>query len=393
MVDKIVVDKVIIKNMKKFAAHYALLPDGLLERPLIETDDLGRILSISQYDDPAALDASAATQFHAGVLLPSLVNAHCHLELSYLKGAIPRGCGYAGFAAAMAAVRNHFTPEQRACAIAEADRRLFESGTGAVGDIANDDSSFAVKRSSRLAYRTFAEVFGLRTPNTDIARQLLDYPATTLTPHSLYSLNDREFKALCREGDGLLSIHFMESPAERQLFEGHGPLLDWYARAGFDCDFLHYASPAERLTACVSADRSVMLVHCTCVTQKDIDLIMSHFRAPVYWCLSPRSNDFISGLQPDTDLLRRNGLQLCIGTDSLASNTSLSLADELLALADRVPALELLRAATATAARALGVGERAGRLDVGARCGLVVAEGVDVDGDRLTKNFALRRVV
>lgn len=381
-------------NRRKIASHYALLPDTVLERPLVEVDSSGCILSIGQYDSAAELDRMAGTEFYAGMLVPSLVNAHTHLELSCMRGAIPQGCGYAGFAAAMARLRNNFTPEERQQAMAAADREMYEAGIGFAGDISNDESSLEIKAASSIGYHTFFEVFGLKTDNFNKAAKIVAQrgsAALSLTPHSLYSLNDGLLRRLCREGEGLLSIHFMESPAEQELFEGRGSLREWFDSQGFGCDFLHYGSPAERLVACVPADRSVMLVHCTCVTQRDIDVIMNHFRAPVHWCLCPASNRFITGLQPDIELLRRNGLNICMGTDSLASNTSLDMRGELLSFGS-TPAVETLRRATAGGAKALGLSDK-GSLVTGSRCGLTAVGGIDLAGNRFTDRLSLKRVL
>lgn len=168
------------------------------------------------------------------------------------------------------------------------------------------------------AYHTFVEFFGLRAASAEHLLPLLRHPQTSLTPHSLYSVQDAPLRAIAARGDAPLSIHFMESPGEAALFEHRGPLWEWYAKAGFSCDFLHYGSPAERLVACVPHDRRVTLVHDCCITQRDIDIVMGHFTAPVWWCLCPRSNRYISGLEPPVELLRRNRLNICLGTDSLA---------------------------------------------------------------------------
>lgn len=367
--------------IRTIAAHAALTREGVMRNPLIRIDGR-RIVSLSQYD-PQQLDTMHGTEFYAGMLVPQLVDAHLHLELSYLRGAIPRGSGFAGFAAAMARTRHTFTPGQRHEAASAADAELRREGTGIAGDIANDDTAFAVKERSTMLYRTFAEVFGLNTPSFAAAEELLSHTHTTLTPHSTYSLQDEPFRRLCREGVGPLSIHFMETLAERELYEGRGALHEWYRTQGWRCDFLHYGSPAERITACVPHTRSVMLVHCCCVTQRDIDLIMNHFSAPVYWVLCPRSNEYISGLRPDVQLLRSNGLNICAGTDSLASNDRLSIVEELKALGD-VPADEALRWATATGAAALGFGEAAATLAEGNECGLTLIEGLDLAANRLT---------
>lgn len=380
---------------RKIAAHRALLPDRVLERPLVEVDSTGRVVSVGQYEDFATLDMSAGVEFCAGMLVPALVNAHTHLELSHLRGVIPCGCGYAGFAAGIARTRNAFTEEQRLEAMAAADREMFDAGIGLAGDIANDESSSGVKSESRITYRTFCEVFGLKTDNFERALEMSRKDASgrfSVTPHSLYSLNDSLLRRVCSEGEGVLSIHFMESAAERELFEGRGPLREWFDAEGFICDFLHYGSPAERLVKCIPADRSVMLVHCTCVSQQDIDLIMNHFRAPVHWCLCPSSNLHITGLQPDVGLLRRNGLNICLGTDSLASNSTLSLSGELRQLSE-YPATEVLRWATSGGAEALGCGDTAGRIEKGLRCGLAAVSGVDFATDRFTEALSIKRIV
>ena len=138
-----------------------------------------------------------------------------------------------------------FSAEQRVQAVEAADAAMWQAGIEAVGDISNGDTAFAVKSRSRIAYHTFVEFFGLRAASAEHLLPLLRHPQTSLTPHSLYSVQDAPLRAIAARGDAPLSIHFMESPGEAALFEHRGPLWEWYAKAGFSCDFLHYGSPAE----------------------------------------------------------------------------------------------------------------------------------------------------
>ena len=179
-------------------------------------------------------------EFYSGILLPGMVNAHCHLELSCLRGAIPAGGGFAAFARGMGAQRGRFDEEQRRRAIEAADARMWREGVAAVGDVANGESTFAVKARSAIRYRTFAELFGLQSTSTAPVDGLLRHAATSLTPHSTYSVPDALFRRICSGGDAPLSIHFMESPAEEALYRGEGELAAWYAERGWRCDFLHY---------------------------------------------------------------------------------------------------------------------------------------------------------
>ncbi|MDE6778353.1 MAG: amidohydrolase family protein [Alistipes sp.] len=378
-----------VHSLRRIASHRLLLPDStLLPSPLVTVDGDGCILAVESVSD---VDRREGVEFYPGLLVPGFVNAHCHLELSHLGGFVPRRCGFAGFARAMGAARGRFTDEERSMAAAAAAAAMWHEGVAAVGDISNGPASFAVKAASPLRFRNWVELFGLGVRDAEALRPLLDRPNASLTPHSVYSVQDAPFRAICAAGREPLSIHFMESAGEAELFAGRGELAEWYAAQGWTCDFLGYGMPSERIVESVPADRSVVLVHDCHVTQPDIDIIMSHFSAPVWWCLCPRSNDFISGVRPPVELLRRNGLNICIGTDSMASNDSLSMLEEVRALSD-MPLAEALVAATLGGAQALGFDDL-GAVEPGRRPGLAVVSGVDFDTMTLRDTAAARRVV
>jgi cytosine/adenosine deaminase-related metal-dependent hydrolase len=338
------------------------------------------------------------TEFYAGVLCAGFVNAHCHTELSYLRGAIARGEGFAAFAREIGRVRGLFSAEQRQQALLAADAAMWQEGVEVVGDVVNDESSFAVKLRSRISYLSFSEVFGLGS-TTESARRLTVNPHTSLTPHSTYSVQDAVFREIADEGSQTqrpqpLSIHFMESDAEAALFRGEGSLAAWYAKMGWQCDFLHYGSPARRVVESVPHDRGVLLVHNCCVGRDDVRLIESHFDS-VGWVLCPRSNDYISRLQPPVSMLREEGVRICIGTDSLASNDSLSMMAEMRALG-HIPLREVARWATINGAEALGVEADKGSVERGKHSGIVLLEGVAMEADGelyLTDRSLARRLV
>lgn len=369
-------------QIRQIASHLLLTDEGFYSNPLLRVDATTKeILSIEQYG--ADLDFQAGVEFYSGILCRGFVNSHCHLELSYLRGAINEGCGYAAFAGAMAAVRDNFSEELRLEAIKSADSDMWTQGVDAVADIVNDSSSFEVKAASNIHYHSFAEVFGLKKSNIELCKQLATQPNTSLTPHSTYSIQSADFDTVCRNGSDPLSIHFLESEGEHLLYKGNGSLAEWYKNVGFECDFLHHASPAARIVATVPASRSVMLVHNCFVTQEDIDTIMSHFTAPVYWVLCPRSNKYISGSLPQSvELLRKNRLNICLGTDSLASNHSLTMLEEIKALPE-VPLFERLHWATTAGAAALGIQNR----------GLINIDGVDCASMQLTPQSRSKRIL
>lgn len=342
------------------------------------------------------MDSTAGVEFYSGILCAGFVNAHSHIELSYLKGAIAEGEGFAAFAESIGKVRGCYSEEERLAAIVEADREMWQEGVDAVGDIVNGATSFSAKAASPILYHNFVEVFGLRECNLDRQRELLKYPHTSLTPHSIYSVPDTPFREVCRvDTDKPLSIHFLESPAEAELYRGYGSLHDWYSKVCFKCDFLQYGSPTERIVKCVPKERSVLFVHNCEITPHDIEVILNHFEAPLSWVLCPRSNNYISGIVPRAvELLRSMGsnINICIGTDSLASNWSLSIIEELKMFRD-IPLAELLQWATINGAKALGIADKYGSIEIGKRSGIVNITGIDLLTFTLTPIAKARRVL
>ena len=96
-------------------------------------------------------------EFFSGVLIPGFVNAHCHSELSYLRGKIERRRGFAGFADSIARVRHEATPEERLASAAYWNAKMYQEGITAVGDICNGASTFPLKQKSPVYYHNFIE--------------------------------------------------------------------------------------------------------------------------------------------------------------------------------------------------------------------------------------------
>ena len=115
-------------SLRKIASHYLLTPQGFQARPLITIKCFGdhshEIVAVEQYDE--RLDSMAGVEFHSGILCAGFVNAHSHIELSYLRGAIAEGGGFASFAESIGRVRGAFSEEERLSSIAEADKTMWQ---------------------------------------------------------------------------------------------------------------------------------------------------------------------------------------------------------------------------------------------------------------------------
>ena len=382
--------------MRRISAHYIFLDGEIYSRPVVTLNDEGVIadIAINQTD----IDRHPLTEFYDGILLPDLVNAHNHTELSHLVGAIPEGGGFTAFARSMGEVRRGFSPEERKEAWQMADRVLWEQGVGAVGDICNGTTTFEGKQSSPIEYTNFVELFGLGNTSAEVARRVTAEGVASglrcgVTPHSTYSLTEAAFADAVAEGGEMpLSIHFMESADEALLYRGEGEMAEWYKQTARTIDFAHYGSPTERIIRQVPADRDILLIHNCFVSEEEVERIESHFRGRVTWVLCPLSNHYISRTTPPAGMLLRKGVRVAIGTDSLASNRSLSMVDEMAALsAQGIPINKVLHWATAGGAEALRIEDRCGRQAVGRRSGLVTLSGLGRELE-FTERSLLRRI-
>ena len=376
--------------MRRIASHYAHI-NGALERGIVvEVDDHGTITRVSRHD---TIDNLASVEFYPGILIPGMVNAHSHLELSHLRGAIAEGTGFAGFAREIGRVRGNYTHEERLHAASVADSEMWYEGVEAVMDIANDDLVMPIKESSKIEYHTLFEAFGLMAQSCDTQRAMASkYSHADVTTHSTYSLQDALFRDIANEGRESLSVHLLESEDEIALYNKKGSLWEWYERMGWECDFLHYGHPAKRIAESVPAARRTLLVHGCKSTAEDISLLDRHFDTQPTWVLCPESNRYISGITPPVSLYREMGAQIAIGTDSLASARHLSMVENMRLLGD-VPLAELLTYATLNGAKALGIAERKGSIEVGKQPGLAVISGLDMQAMRLTPESTSRRII
>lgn len=375
---------------RRVSSHYTLI-DGKLERNIVvEVDDTGLITNIIHSEN---IDAMASVEFYPGILIPGMINAHCHLELSYLRAAISEGGGYATFAREIGRVRGNFSNEERIHAASVSDAAMWEQGIEAVADIANDNLVMQVKERSKIEYHTMFEFFGLNNSDVQSHEDLAHrYTNAGVTPHSIYSVQDKPFKHICQAFSDKLSIHFMESDDESALYHKQGSLWEWYERMGWECDFLGYGSPARRIAESLAPNSKVMLVHATRVTAEDVKTIDTALPGSVTWVLCPESNRYISRFCPPYKMLSDMEAQIAIGTDSLASARELSMIDNMRLLED-IALEKLLTWATLNGAKALGIEDRKGSIEVGKRPGLVVIEGADLASMKLTAESVSHRII
>ncbi len=371
--------------MKRIAADWIVLGD----KPPIRDG----VVSVRD-DGVIAEIGSGEADEHVRVIMPGLVNAHTHLELSALRGRVPGRDGFIAWVEKLIGARVELAEDEERDAIRAAVRELRDAGTALVGEVTNSLGAVAALAEANIAGCIFHEVFGqdlsrLRERVSGLEAELKErvpvWPSEGLAyapaPHTLYTLHLEVAKMIleeCRRRGRRTSLHLLEHAMERRAIErGEGPVPDWLAaRSRVDPSALAWPKKpvidvAEEIGA-LAAD--VLLVHLTEARPDELARVAAA-KSPVVLC--PRSNLHIEGKLPPLLAVREAGIEAALGTDSLASNASLDVLAEAKALADRfrnVPAWELVKMATWNGARALGHADQ-GRIAEGASPSLVAIDG------------------
>ena len=217
--------------MKRFTAQYVYTLAGEpLSHAFVEVEEDGTVVRTGLCPQDETVDE--------GILCPGFVNAHCHVELSHLKGKFRKGTGMAGFIDQINALRDSSTPEDKLRALTRAMDGLWAQGVQAMADISNCADSFQVKAAHPMYTRSFLEVFGANSAECDSVMAYvrgLQEQAHALgldaapTPHSCYTMSPELVTASSAAGleDGFLSFHSEESDEEEQMMMfGSGPMWD-----------------------------------------------------------------------------------------------------------------------------------------------------------------------
>lgn len=328
----------------------------------------GRIQSVGTGGAPCA---GSVIDHGPGALVPALVNAHTHLELGALSGEVPGDGGFQQWVETLLQKRAALSEPEILSGVSAGVAELMETGCALVGDVSTLGLSWQCLAESPLAGVWFQEFLGnsipaplaCRPPAGAIRGAFAGHAPHTTAPRLLVAL-----KKATRARQLPMSIHVSESAAEtRFITTAKGEWADFLTRRGIDYSSwgLPAPTPVSHLDRLGILDSKTVAVHLLHAGRAEFD-ILSQRGAQV--CVCPRSNRNIHGGLPDLSGMLRAGLRPCIGTDSLASVSSLDVWDEMKCVAAHnpdIPPHEILAMATINGARALGFSERFGALKPG----------------------------
>lgn len=391
--------------MKRFSGQYIITNSGPpLKSAVLTTEDDGTILSIEEKG--SSLEENHPVESHNGIIIPGFVNCHCHLELSHMKGTITQGSRLGGFIEKVRNNRDNNSKNILSSAYS-ADSEMFNSGIALCADICNTPLTFNIKKESSIRYINLLEVFGIDPEKAQrrmeeiikvaVIAEKMNLPFY-LVPHSSYSTSLSLFRLLKEksEKNKITSIHFIETAGEKDFLKNHsGPLMTSFKQSGVNPLKLETVKcHADTVLEEITDAGNLILVHNTFSDRDTIRQIKK--RENLFWCLCPNSNIYIENTVPPLNLLIEEGCEIVIGTDSLASNSMLSILEELKTLQLNFPSVsieELVLWATANGAKALGEEAQFGKIEPGKKPGLLLLQNIDLINMKLLPDSFVTRLI
>jgi cytosine/adenosine deaminase-related metal-dependent hydrolase len=370
-----------------FSASWLLPIDGPPIPNGVVTIAGGRIAAVGTDRSPDTTDLGRVA------LLPALVNAHTHLELSYLHRRIPAAARFGDWVTQVITVRREYPDPADPDIVAAARRAIVDartSGTGLVGEVSNTLITAPLLAEAGMPAQVFHELLGF-TEQDPLARvrdargradaaQARDV-RVSVAPHAPYSVSPALFSAIREDIEAhdtaVSTVHLGENPEEVELLRhGTGELRQVLERLGrWPTDWKPPGtSSVGYLLDMGFLDSRVLVVH---GVQFDGDDLSRLSALGVTLVSCPRSNVYVGVGSPPLEVFYAMDVDVAFGTDSLASVATLSVFDELAEarrIAPRVPARRLLESATRIGARALGFGDDFGTIEPGKRAALIAVQ-------------------
>jgi cytosine/adenosine deaminase-related metal-dependent hydrolase len=390
--------------MKSFRADYVFpVCADPIKNGIVTVDDTGKIISVTSDRTPA--NADIPIEELNGIIVPGFINTHCHTELSHMKGKITAGGGLISFIKDILAFRVAEQSDILAAAEA-ADQEMYDNGIVAVGDISNNSLTAPIKAKSKLYYHTFVEILGFLPDKANelfenalaTAEQFKPQP-TSITAHAPYSVSKELFKLIKNYSDNgynLLTIHNQECEDENKFYRYKlGGFIDLYKHMGLDIGYFRpqARNSLQSIIPLLTNKQRILLVHNTCTNLKDIYFI-KRFDREINWCFCPNANLYIEKRLPKIELFVNQGLNITLGTDSLASNSKLCIMSEMRTIQEGFPSLgieTLLKWATINGAEFLGIDDQKGTIEAGKTPGLNLLTGLD--GLKLTPATRVKKLI
>lgn len=320
----------------------------------------GKILSVDKFSEIKKKFSAKVIDYGERAIMPALINVHTHLELSYLKKIPKPQKNFTQWLWQVVSEKQNIDQGKKTLSEKEAIDEIVSTGTGVLGDIRNTPPNYPSDKD--IFILPFLEFLGFRK---ELAEQrwgvwrdcIRDFIQPALhAPYTVHPDYMKKVKDLARAYNKKVSIHVAESREEVEfLITARGPLREiLISHDAWDDKFRPpKKSPVAYLDSLGILDRDTICVHAIEINDEDIEILR---KRQISVCLCPRSNYYLGLNQAPWERLKKAGIILSLGTDSLASNEDLNLFREMAYLLENAPfsPTALIEMATLNGAIALG---------------------------------------
>lgn len=325
------------------------------------------------------------------VLLPGLINAHCHLDYSVMRGAILPNASFSAWVRRINELKRTLSDDDYLASIASGFAELLAHGTTSVFNIESFPELMVKLPAPPIRTWWFYELMDVRSRlhTEDVVAGALSFFESRpgwlggfgLSPHAPYTTSPDLYRLAryCCEKYGMpLTTHLAESDEEYEMFRhGRGPLFDFLKGLGRKMSDTGSASPVERLVGSELLPRGVLLAHMNHLDEADWALVRGAGHAVVH---CPCCHEYFGRSPFPLERFLAEGITVCLGTDSLASNRQLNMFAEMQCLRRAMPELapeRILEMATKNPAAVIGMKGRLGEICVGAKADLIAVPRTD----------------
>lgn len=343
-----------------------------------------RFVKVGRWRDISPDCQGEAVDLGEMILMPGLINAHCHLDYTGMAGQISPTKEFTDWIKSITTLKAHWNYTDYAQSWLSGAQMLLRTGTTTVADIeAVPELLPDVWSATPLRVFSYLEMTGIksrRAPKAILKETASRIESLSgergeagLSPHAPYSTTSallRLSAQIARERNWRITTHVAESAPEFEMFlQARGPMFDWLRRNERDMSDCGLGSPVEHLERQGLLAANLLAVHANYLAANDVELLAKR-KVSVVHC--PRSHAYFGHRQFPYDALAAAGVNVCLGTDSLASVNrirsqplELNLFAEMRAFANRYPSVPpqtVLDMATLSGARALGLPGEIGEL-------------------------------
>lgn len=362
-----------------------------------------RIVDVGSFEDVKAPRADEVFDLGEQTLLPGLINAHCHLDYTCLRGEIPPQKSFTDWIRAINRAKAQLAPSDYLRSIADGFAEAQRFGTASIVNLEAFPELIA-RIPAPLRTWWLPEIIDVRNPSrpeelVDLAMGAMSAVENRgLAPHAPFTAS-LELYRLCQETarrhEIILSTHLSESREEFSMFgAASGPLYEFMKEIGRDMRDCGQETPLAYLMRNIALDERWLIAHLNQLSDEDFDLL-ARSRTKFHVVHSPRSHRFFGHPPFACQRLRSLGYNICLGTDSLASNDDLSLFAEMREVQRNERALspeEILEMVTVNSARALERQSPLGRLKKGFHADMIALPS-DAKGDLFDEVVAFDKEV